>query len=265
MSGGASLLQALCLRRLLAEGVRPDLLVLEVLPPALNQPGDHPLEEAWLDGARLRWGEKAFLSRYHSEPQRSLRQWLKGRGLPCVWHHGDLRSLVALDTGDGAAGPERLARAMDSHGWLTYGKEDVTPEQRRWHTDFAGLQYDDAWGDFRLAERPARVLADMLALCRQRGIPVALLLMPEGPAFRAHYTPSMCAGIDAYLRDLRTRWGVPVVDARDWLPEDSFWDSHHLLPRGATAFTRRFEREALGPLLGATVTMSPTRRPEGGG
>src|SRR5207248_1044291 len=33
LSGAGPYLEALCLRRLFAEGVRPDLLVLEVLPP----------------------------------------------------------------------------------------------------------------------------------------------------------------------------------------------------------------------------------------
>ena len=138
---------------------------------------------------------------------------------------------------------------MYAHGWLPYPEEDVTPEERRRHAEFARLQYSDAWGDFRLADGPARALADMLALCRRQGIPVALLLMPEGPAFRAHYTPSMRAGLGAHLRALGERWDVPLLDARAWLPEDAFWDSHHLLPRGAAAFTGRFEGEALGPLV----------------
>ena len=109
--------------------------------------------------------------------------------------------------------------------------------------------FHSAFGEFRLAERPARALADVLALCRREGIPVALLLMPEGPAFRAWYTPSMHAGLDAYLHDLSEQWGAPLIDARDWLGSDAFFDAHHLLPRGAAAFTERFRREALGPLL----------------
>jgi hypothetical protein len=138
---------------------------------------------------------------------------------------------------------------MDSHGWLPYSQEDVTPERRRQLSDFARAQYDHAFGEFRLAERPAHALNDTLALCRREGIPVTLLVMPEGPSFRALYTPSMRDGIGAQVAALRERWGVPVIDARDWLDDDAFWDSHHLLPRGAAAFTARFRDEALGPLL----------------
>ncbi len=248
IAGAGPYLEALCLRRLFAEGVRPDLLVLEVLPPALNQPGSHPLEETWFDAGRLRDAERAFLGRYHSDPQRALREWLKGR-LPCVWHRDYLRAFLALDVGDDRSATERACRFTDPNGWLPYRSADVTPEQRRAATDFARGQYAPAWGEFRLAERPARALADVLTTCRQRGVPVALLLMPEGPTFRAHYSSSMRAGLDDYLRTVSERWGVPLIDARDWLADDAFYDSHHLLPRGAAAFTERLEREALPPLL----------------
>jgi hypothetical protein len=249
LSGGGSLLEAVSLRRLLAEGVRPDLLVLEVLPPTLNQPADHPVEEEWLDAARLRSAEADFLARYHSDPGRSLRQWLKGRGLPCVWHHDSLRTCLAPGSGSAESGAERVRAAMDAHGWLPYRKQDVTPERRRASAEFARAQYAGAWGEFRLAGRPARALTDVLALCRAQDIPVALLLMPEGSGFRARYPPTMRAGIDAHLRAVSAAHAVPLIDARDWLPDDAFWDSHHLLPRGAAAFTERFGREVLAPLL----------------
>jgi hypothetical protein len=42
---------------------------------------------------------------------------------------------------------------------------------------------------------------------------------------------------------------VPLIDARDWVDDDGFWDGHHMLPAGAAQFTHRFEREALQPLV----------------
>jgi hypothetical protein len=250
MSGGGSLVEWLCLRRLLAAGLRPDYLVLEVLPATLNQPGDHPVEEEWLDGARLRASELAFLNRYHSEPERPLRRWAKGRGLPGLWLRANLRTSLGLDTRDPRTRPERIEGTMDGHGWRPYCAEEVSPERRQWLTWFAGRQYSRAWGEFRIAAGPARALWAILACCRQEGIPAALLLMPEGSSFRTLYTPSMQTGIDSHLEALAREWDVPLIDARLWLDDRDFWDGHHVLPRGAAAFTARFEQEVLGALLG---------------
>src|SRR5262249_39166690 len=114
LSGGGALLESLCLRRLLDEGLRPDVLVLEVLPPTLNQPGAPRVGGGWLEGARLRAGEAELLHRYHTDARRSLWQWTRGRGLPCFWNHGNVRSFVALDGGGFEAGPERVRDAMDA-------------------------------------------------------------------------------------------------------------------------------------------------------
>jgi hypothetical protein len=249
MSGGGALLDAVFLRRLRADGVRPDLLVLEVLPPTLNQPGAYALEEDWLNGARLRAAELAFVNRFHTEPRRAWRQWAKGRGLPCYWGHDDLRSNLALDTRDPATRPERILGTMDGLGWRPYSQEDVAPERRAWLAQLARRQYNNALGEFRLAPGPARALRETVARCRQDGLPLALLLMPEGASFRALYPPSMRAGIDRHLAGLCREWDLPLIDARLWMDDDAFWDGHHLLPRGAAAFSARFEHEALAPLL----------------
>jgi hypothetical protein len=44
-------------------------------------------------------------------------------------------------------------------------------------------------------------------------------------------------------------YGLPVIDAREWMGEEDFIDGHHLLPDGAAAFTRRFGAEALAPVF----------------
>ncbi|HEX5270359.1 MAG TPA: hypothetical protein VFW33_07730 [Gemmataceae bacterium] len=239
--GSGPYLNNLLLRRLFAEGVRPDLLLLEVLPPAFNQPRDRPVEETWLDAARLRDAERVALAHYHTEPSRSLRQWLKGR-VPCLWHRAHLHALLAAEP---AADP---GATNDPYGWSPVWQE-ISPEHRREHSAYARTQYAVAWGDFRLAPGPDRAMADALSACRQSNVPVALLLMPEGPTFRANYSPSMRAGLDDYLGAVSRRWGVPIIDARDWLPDDAFADSHHLTRDGAVAFSDRLEREALSPLL----------------
>jgi hypothetical protein len=248
MSGGGSMLQSVCLRRLLADGVRPDLLILEVLPPTLNQPNAHPVEEDWLDGSRLRTSEITFLRRYHSNPGHLSRGWGKARSLPCVWQRHSLRTSLVGESADTIPEPERILGTTDQFGWTPFCLPDVTPERHRTASAFANLQYKHAFGDFRLAGGPALALEEMLIRCRQEGIPVALLLMPESSEFRALYPPAMRQGTDEFLHELCVRWDLRLVDAREWLPDEAFWDSHHLLPRGAEAFTDRFQSESLRKL-----------------
>ena len=141
--------------------------------------------------------------------------------------------------------PEEWARrpaADPDNGWSAPHTE-VTPEQRERYTNFALDSYRDAVADFRLDPRPVQALHDLLVLCRQNRIPVVLIVPPEGPRFRALYAPAAFPVVRDWLADLRREWGTPVIDARDWMAEDDFWDSHHLLPSGARAYTDRLAQE----------------------
>ena len=77
--------------------------------------------------------------------------------------------------------------------------------------------------------------------------------MPEGPTFRSFYSPDARAEIDRCLEQVCKDFHVPLVDARGWMPETAFFDSHHLLPPGAVTFTQRLEREVLNPLFADKV------------
>ena len=71
------------------------------------------------------------------------------------------------------------------------------------------------------------------------GLKVALVTMPEGSDFRGWYPPGSWAAIKQFLNDLEHEFEVPWINARDWVADDDFSDSHHLLPTGATVFTQR--------------------------
>jgi hypothetical protein len=42
---------------------------------------------------------------------------------------------------------------------------------------------------------------------------------------------------------------MPLIDALSWLPDTAFFDSHHLHPNGATAFTQRYARTVFNPCM----------------
>jgi hypothetical protein len=132
---------------------------------------------------------------------------------------------------------------MDGFGWIPAEWDAVSAEKRRAETDFARRQYAPAFEDFRLGEAPARALRDLLDRCRAEKVRVALVLMPEGSEFRGWYPPAMEAEMADFLGGLRREHGVAVIDARAWVDDAGFWDSHHLLPSGAAVFTRRLADE----------------------
>jgi hypothetical protein len=255
LAGSGPMMDLVSLRRLLSTGVRPDRVVVELLPTGLSRREGCPAEECWLDAARLRAGEVAAVAPYCNERQRLLSRWLKGRALPCYRHQAELRDELALDIPTSPT-PSALAGPIDDYGWECH--PDVTdPTRRQEYTDFARRQHADAFANYRFAPQPVHALSDLFDLCDREGIPVALLLMPEGTAFRALYPAEMLAALDAYLDELRRERHIPVIDARTWVEDTGFWDANHLSASGAAVFTDRFRREVLRPDTMSRVASAP--------
>jgi hypothetical protein len=185
-----------------------------------------------------------------------VRQWWRARCLPC-WRHGaGLHGCLALDvprpSTRGRAGPADT----DTYGWHRHPADAAAEDERRRLDDLVRWQYRDVLGTFRLAASSVHALHALIDLCRRDGVPVALLLMPESAEFRALYPPAVRQGLDQFLAGLAREETVPLIDARTWIADDGFLDGHHLLPDGAAAFTDRFGRDAVEPLLN-TLTGRP--------
>jgi hypothetical protein len=248
LSGGGPVLDLVGLRRLLAAGLRPDLLLVEVVPLHFNQPDRLGLEERTLNGARLRQAELAALRPYWQEPERHDRQWWKTRLLPGLLQSAELRDHFALDACTSGANSDEPGRLIDSHGWHAC-YPGLDPPRQRVATEQALRQYEPYARSFCLAARPVQALTDLLTACRSEDIPVILVLMPEAAVFRNLYSPEVRAGLDRFLNDFGRQWQVPIVDARTWAVDADFWDSHHLLPPGAWKVTLRLGGDVLLPLL----------------
>ena len=239
LPGGGPFLQRICLERLRSAGIKPALLCLEVLPAFFNHQRSEYLDQLLLDTARLSAAELSLLAPCADRPRRPLERWVSARVLPSQRHSAELAGQLGVDRYRPGFGPLPPDFAMDGHGWHPWADEP-TPEQRRDWTALAHRQYDVFYRDFRLAAGPARALHDALALCRAEGIRVALVLMPEATAFRSLYVPTVWTEFERFLTDVRQQFAVPLIDARDWVPDDGFTDGHHLHPEGATRFTKRF-------------------------
>lgn len=243
MTGSGPILELLCLRRLLAAGIHPDRVLIEVLPPILHQEGAWK-EMAWLNINRLGWNDVPLVRRYSDRPRQLWFDWCRAQAAPwfaqrfCImsryapgWLPWETRQDIWL--------------GLDRWGWMIYPHTIVGAAGQRRALEFARRQYAMALDHFHVTAVADRALRELLTLCRREGIAAMLVLMPEGTVFQSWYAPEARAEIDTYLATVSQEYRVPVVDARSWLPDTAFFDSHHLHPDGATAFTLRFAQEVL--------------------
>lgn len=233
-------------RRLLAAGHKPDLLILEVLPPTLGTvpsrddagawlPVGGPLESRFFFGNRMTHSELDAVIGYGfphevtrqwresvTEPWYSLRFPLLGRIMPSAlpWH-------LRFD----------WSRGCDEFGWGAPFKEDVTPGEYAEGLVRSKGEYQAVLADMEPTGGGARALADLAALCRTEGIPLKLILMPEAIGFRAMYSPVVLERLHRQLQTVCRDHGCTLIDAREWLPDSAFTDGHHVLKRGAHEFT----------------------------
>jgi hypothetical protein len=236
------------LRRLLAGGHRPALLVLEILPPTLAELPDGPLEGRFAGGAAFGWDELDWAAGYGFPVERLREQRRKAVVAP--WYGLRFQVLGRLFP---TALPYHLrydwSRGPDQNGWNPMLVEEVDDAQRAAGFSRAKLEYRDILAGLKLGAGPTRALRDLLELCRERGIPVVLVRMPEGSGFRALYPRGVAARVERFLGELAGEFRCRVADCREWMPDDAFADGHHLLRGPAGAFTERLTREVIEPAL----------------
>ena len=149
------------------------------------------------------------------------------------------------------------------HLRVDYGPEYWTPaymnarneEGRRYHRAqlIAKAQESFAPGIFHFqADNPGcAALFDLLDQCRRQRLSTLVVFMPEGPIFQSWYSDQSRRESAELMRRIEQDQKHPVIQARDWLPDEAYFtDSHHLLEHGAAEFTRRFLREGILPVLG---------------
>jgi hypothetical protein len=255
----------LYLREMLQAGIRPRLLLVELLPPLLTDPHRVAVsEEGWASAPWMSLSEVLTLWPYFAHPGSKLCGWLEARLAPwyafraCI--HGSVLEQFA---------PQHYpywGDYRDAWGHILPRVPDAAECACR--GGVAYRQYHQTLRTFRPGAGPARAARDLAALCRRERIPLALVLTPESTTFRSWYSPEALAATYGLLAELRDDYGAAVVDAREWVADEDFQDGHHVLPAGAGVFTARL-LEDLRPALAAggaareangPVALMPRRR-----
>jgi hypothetical protein len=246
--GGSPLNSLVYLDRLLARGVTPDLLLVEVTPYFLSAASERELCNPYCqkygvsDRSRL-WRQGFSLDEIPPYPWTC---W----AVPTYGHRVNTLLLLLPDA---LPWNVRHTTALESrscdasgwcaHPWITAGAS--TPEKRAAALSKSLAVWGEQLANFRIGGPFPAALEALLARCRQENLPVALILMPEGSRFRQLYPP----GAWEQTCTLLTTYGLPIINAREWMADEDFLDGQHLLPDGATRFTQRLGREAILPLL----------------
>lgn len=227
--GAGPTMQLVCLRRLLAHGVRPSVIYVELLPALYSGGTCRPLEDSMIDASRLTAAEMSWAVRYFSHPSKAVRTWLSAALLPVRAHHGGLQTLDRN-------GPS--CYTGDAHGWQPQITAVDSPARARL-TELTVNQYRGAMAEPRLAAGKQQAIVDLLWTCRQERIEAVLVLLPESESFRKLRVPEAAGQFELFLAQLTDLFQTPLVDARPWLEEEYFFDGHHTLPEGAAIFTDR--------------------------
>jgi hypothetical protein len=235
-------LNLMLVRRLLAEGIRPEWLVLEIVPASLAH------ESASMAATMAAAGDLPVALRYFP-PWKILTVYTRQRLIPWYKHRaGLLRNLAPawapyLDPREQIT----LTPLGGDRSWLV--ETAVNPEEAQRRTAMVRHVYHDLFQRFHLDPAADRATRALLELCRREGIPVTLFTTPEGTEYRGWYSATARHAVDDYLARISSEYGVTVIDTRTWLADADFIDAHHPLQRGAEAFTRRFGQEVLQPLV----------------
>ncbi|MCS6852783.1 MAG: hypothetical protein NZ700_16620 [Gemmataceae bacterium] len=237
----------LALRRLLADGIRPGRLLVEVLPARLRQePGAAEIDT--LAGARLcRSDLRDLEALLGTSPPHLRRAWLEARLLPAWSARFSLMNWFApawLPWGIRQEGWYEI-----DLGWMPFYDPPGPGLSQQHQLEQTRAEYLPALRAFRITADADRALRAVLELGQSAGTAPALLLMPESAEFRSWYRAESLREIDAYLTDLEREFGVEVIDCREWMADSDFTDGHHLTRAGARRFGERFAREVLPRLL----------------
>jgi lysophospholipase L1-like esterase len=245
--GGGPVMNLMVLRRLHADGLRPDVVLFEYWPPYLHSEG------AWAEPQRIAPDrlyptDRDIVRGYFPDPAKTERQMWNYRWNPVSaarnrllvqlfpkWLPNDKRLDWTWDT-------------VDEWGWKPGFDYPPGPTPER--TEMLGKCHDiykPLFSGFKLSPDADRAIREEVAEARAHGSAVGFVYLPEASEFRGWYPPRVERLAREHLARLSRELSVPVIDCRLWMDDGLFVDGFHLSRVGAAEFTRKF-----GPAVAST-------------
>jgi hypothetical protein len=240
MPGTTVIGQLMCLKRLLAEDIRPDWGMVEIYPRhfLLSPDAKEPFVTR-----RLNREDIPLVSEYFPGAHEVRKEWREAQLLPWFSNRNTLQNLVVPTWM-----PRRLHegwRYTDQWGWRDNPVLVATLKAKYAAPDFAEntAKSLDAFNHENISPQRDAALRELLALCKRERLGVVMVRVPESSYYRNAYAATTKKAIDRWLKDVVAQTGVAVIDASEWLPDSQFADGFHVDADGASQFTRRLETE----------------------
>jgi hypothetical protein len=242
--------QLLNLTRLLDAGVKVDAVVVELLRPLLGEAGTVEMQFKGFP-ERYTVADHRRLADHWANPWPARGQWVTSRA--AAWYTYRLSLLQHAGRADWLPASVRtdyVWTQLRPTGWMPYYPGDMPAAERAARVTAAWVWYSKLLNELELSPAVDRLYRDLVRRCRDRGIRVAFLVMPESAEFRSWYPPDVLAATTGYTRELSRTCGAPLFDCSEWVSDElAFYDAHHLAGPAAEAFSQRFGRECLEPWL----------------
>jgi hypothetical protein len=237
-------------QRVLRAGIRPRWIVVELAPFILpDECTSTPTTNA---GA----ADLPTLFRYIRASKVAM-VYLRCRLNPWYKHRQTLIEEFAPTLARPRQRPEKICLGPQGGDNFWYHPETLPPEEVQRRTNQILAEDRDRLQHYHIAPAADRAMRELLDLCRARDIGVAVVMLPESSQYRGLYSAETQRTIREYVADLERSSGVPIIDARAWLADDSFSDCNHVFRAAGVVFTRRVAAEVFQPLVEGRLQHRP--------
>lgn len=244
------------LRRLLAEGIHPDWLLVEIWPLLFTEANifqearQVPIEDD------VHWRDVPLVCRYFHNDLMVMHQGLRSNLLPISAFRSPLidasvRFLLPRQQADDMGRRLHDWLPSDSGGWFPMPEVwKLNTPQRQRGIERTAADMKTLMDPLVMDPHSIAAVNELLHDCRQHGIQVALVLLPEHSLCRSWYSPQARAVFAEYLKQVLQQHRVPIADTRTWVPDEDFADDYvHMQCKGVPRFSERLGREVVQPVV----------------